>query len=97
MEKQFSITVIILTCLIKNACPPSLSCHMKDMLKYVTFPTSPDGRAYFNVQLMTMCAVVKWNCAVVKWELCSCSCKFRTGTMEKCGKVYKKLLKNVKF
>jgi len=21
--------------------------------------------------------------AVVKWELCSCSCKFRTGTMEK--------------
>ena len=35
---------------------------------------------------MTICAVVKWNCAVVKRELCSCSCKFWTGTMEKCGK-----------
>ena len=41
---------------------------------------------YFNVQLMTICAVVKWNCAVVKRELCRNN-----------GKVKKKLLKSVKF
>jgi len=38
------------------------------------------------VQLITICAVLKWNCAVVKRELFSCSCQFWTGTMEKCGK-----------
>jgi len=37
------------------------------------------GRTYFNVQLMTICAVVKC-------ELCSCSCKFWTGTVEKLRK-----------
>src|SRR6218665_819788 len=30
------------------------------------------SRAYFNVQLITICAVVKLKCAVVKGNLCSC-------------------------
>src|SRR6218665_3911413 len=33
--------------------------------------TSPP-RAYFNMQLITICAVVKLKCAVVKVNLCSC-------------------------
>ena len=33
---------------------------------------TPYKQAYFNVQLITTCAVVKLKCAVVKGNLCSC-------------------------
>ena len=44
----------------------------------------PGRRAYFTVQLITICAAVKWKCAVEKGNVCSKKCRDSDQTVELC-------------